>query len=451
MKAIPRSFWFVCTALLLLFLAIASQYARLTPAWQVPDEPAHYNYVRQLAESGLPPVIENGDWDQDYLSKVVSEKFPDNLPLSAIEYEDHQPPLYYYLQTPFYQSSAGNLDFLRLVSVLLGGGLVVTSALAAYQLLGSTALAISTAAIIAFIPQHIAMLSGLNNDSLAELLLAIGILLVLHYNRQVKPTRFTLLSMGLVLGLIFLTKSTVYLLAGGVFLLLWQKARQEGFTTRQWVTEASWIFLPALALGLVWWGRNLWVYGQADFLGLQAHNRVVVGQPLTADGWMEKGGWAFALGAAQTTWQSFWGQFGWMAVPMPTRIYQLLGGWVIALLGGLYLRPQTRRSLAQQRAFWFLLSLAGLAILQFLYYNLTFIQHQGRYLYPGLFPFALLLVLGADGWSQWLWQKGSRWLPAGWRTNGWLIQFWQWLPVVFPLYLAVLSAWALVKWVQVYL
>ncbi|HUN24574.1 MAG TPA: DUF2142 domain-containing protein [Anaerolineales bacterium] len=451
MKAIPRSFWFACTVLLLLFLAIASQYARLTPAWQVPDEPAHYNYVRQLAEAGLPPIIENGDWDQDYLSKVVSEKFPSDLPLSEIEYEDHQPPLYYYLQTPLYQTSNGNLGLLRLGSVLLGMCLIAVSAVAAYQLLGSVALAISTAAIVAFVPQHIAMLSGLNNDSLAELLLAVGVLLVLQYNQQARPTRFTLLGIGLALGLIFLTKSTVYLLAGSVSLLLWQKARHEHLSTRQWITEASWIFLPALLLGLIWWSRNAMVYGGSDFLGLQAHNRVVVGQPLTADGWAEKGGWAFALGAAQTTWQSFWGQFGWMAVPMPTRIYQLLGGWVIVLMCGLYVRPQTRRSPAQQRSFWFLLSLAGLAVLQFLYYNLTFIQHQGRYLYPGLLPFAVLLTLGADGWARWLWQKASRWFPAEWRTHDWLVQIWQWLPVLFPLYLALLSVWALVKWIQVYL
>ncbi|MDI6834774.1 MAG: MarR family winged helix-turn-helix transcriptional regulator, partial [Rhizobiaceae bacterium] len=31
------------------YLALASLYAIRTPAWQAPDEPAHYNYIRQIA------------------------------------------------------------------------------------------------------------------------------------------------------------------------------------------------------------------------------------------------------------------------------------------------------------------------------------------------------------------------------------------------------------------
>ena len=70
--------------------------------WQAPDEPAHYNYVRALAEGGGFPVMEPGDYDQTYLSRLTSEGFPPALPVDAVEYEDHQPPLYYLLATPVY-------------------------------------------------------------------------------------------------------------------------------------------------------------------------------------------------------------------------------------------------------------------------------------------------------------------------------------------------------------
>ncbi len=54
------SFNRTCAALLLILLVyfvLASLYAIYTPAWQAPDEPAHYNYVRYLAENGHFPVL----------------------------------------------------------------------------------------------------------------------------------------------------------------------------------------------------------------------------------------------------------------------------------------------------------------------------------------------------------------------------------------------------------
>jgi hypothetical protein len=43
--------------ILVLYFALAYGYATRTPDWQIPDEPAHYNYVRQIVENGELPVI----------------------------------------------------------------------------------------------------------------------------------------------------------------------------------------------------------------------------------------------------------------------------------------------------------------------------------------------------------------------------------------------------------
>lgn len=43
------------------YAVIGVLYAVFTPTWQVPDEPAHYNYVRALAEGRGFPVMEVGD------------------------------------------------------------------------------------------------------------------------------------------------------------------------------------------------------------------------------------------------------------------------------------------------------------------------------------------------------------------------------------------------------
>ncbi len=40
------------------YLVLGFLYASLTPPWQTPDEPAHYNYVRYIVENrALPELI----------------------------------------------------------------------------------------------------------------------------------------------------------------------------------------------------------------------------------------------------------------------------------------------------------------------------------------------------------------------------------------------------------
>ena len=43
--------------ILLVYLAIGVLYAVNTPAWQAPDEPAHYNYIKHLAEHRSLPCL----------------------------------------------------------------------------------------------------------------------------------------------------------------------------------------------------------------------------------------------------------------------------------------------------------------------------------------------------------------------------------------------------------
>ena len=88
--------------ILLIYLVVGALYATYTPVWQIPDEPAHYNYVRSLAEGRGFPVMAPGDYDQVYLERLTSERFPPELSVDAVQYEDYQPPLYYLLATPIY-------------------------------------------------------------------------------------------------------------------------------------------------------------------------------------------------------------------------------------------------------------------------------------------------------------------------------------------------------------
>ncbi len=388
--------------IILIYLMIGVLFIIYTPAWQAPDEPAHYNYVRQLAEGRL-PVIEAGDYDQDYLTEVVFiSRFAPQYSLESIEYEDWQPPLYYLLQTPIYLVNDGSLTTMRLFSLLLGAGVVIL----AYALVQKLApqeqwLALTTAVFVAFLPQHMAMVTSANNDALAELLIAAVLyaLVIIGQSQTFRARDY--LFLGILLGLGYLTKGTVYPITAVVGLVLIWHFWQEW---QQMIKAGSLVFIPAFLLGSLWWIRNIVVYGGLDILGKAAHDSVVVGQPRTAE-WVARYGLTDTIGRfVQTTFNSFWGQFGWMTVPMtyPSWLYPLLWLFTGLALAGLIVAAFTgRRSLSEHKLpILILLTLFMLTLGVHVGYNLTFVQHQGRYLFPALIPIALGMAVGLGLWFR---------------------------------------------------
>ncbi len=177
-----------------------------------------------------------------------------------------------------------------------------------------------------------------------------------------------------------------------------------------------------LILGGAWWLRDVSVYGFPDIFGLARHNAVVVGQPRTADLIAREGWGAYLSEGIQTTFESFWGKFGWMNFGLPAWAYPAILIGLAAAGVGLVIRVGAQRAaslqgenLSRQRAAWaILLITALLAVLQYLYYNTEFVQFQGRYMYPGLIPLGLFVALGLDGWRRVIGGRGVlRWLaPA---------------------------------------
>ena len=138
---------------------------------------------------------------------------------------------------------------------------------------------------------------------------------------------------GIVVGLAFLTKATVYVLAIVATVTAVQRVQK-----REVRLSYLWqLFAPALFMGTAWWLRNILVYGWPDFLGLINHSEVVVGQPRTLD-WLDKfGELDFSRRFIQTTFNSFWGQFGWMAVPMKLVVFRFLTILSLMIVIGNYL------------------------------------------------------------------------------------------------------------------
>ncbi len=405
--------------ILLAYFAIAAQYAARTPDWQAPDEPAHYNTVRTIVENRALPVLEFGDYDQAYLEQFTNPANTPGMPIDPLRYEFHQPPLYYLLAAPVYALTGGNLLAMRMMSVALGGALIAVTYLVARAIEPDRPdLALGTAAFVAFVPQHVAMMSSVNNDSLAELLLALILLQMFRVlkrgeSRELRGLKALkeLVALGVLLGLGLITKTTDYLAVPVVFVALLLRAYRlspvaNGVSRIEYrpstfiLHPSSFIlvFAPALVLGSLWWLRNIGVYGGFDILGLQRHSAVVAGQPLTAD-WIARMGFgSFLLGALSTTIHSFWGQFGWMGVPMPDWVYLGLGGLSLIAFAGWLLAIRPRRPVSYAAILLTLLVLFTFAA--YVWYNFTFVQHQGRYLFPALIPLGLGFSIGIAYWTR---------------------------------------------------
>jgi 4-amino-4-deoxy-L-arabinose transferase-like glycosyltransferase len=416
------------------YLVIGILYAVKTPAWEAPDEPAHYNYIKYLAENYRFPILQMGDYPHDYLEEIKARQFPPEMSIEPIRYEFHQPPLYYILAAVVYKLFAGRLLPLRLLSVLLGCCLLWV----AYHLIKEIfpeyeTLALGTAAFVAFVPMHIAMTAAVNNDTLAELILAVILWILVRYVRggaEGIETRFLELSvpqtrpmvstfdapgnigewknlvslfirLGVLMGLGLLTKITTLVaiplaLVAALVKEGWLEQHRKFTLARRLLLLASCFLFPALLLALPWFVRNVLVYGGLDIWGLGRHDAIVINQPRTAE-------WLARLGAAGlakefilTTFRSFWAQFGWMGLLVDQRIYLILALLCAVVWLGLVLFATNFTNLSPEKrmALGLLALSAFFTLLSYLWYNLTFVQHQGRYLFPALIPIGLAFALG---------------------------------------------------------
>jgi 4-amino-4-deoxy-L-arabinose transferase-like glycosyltransferase len=378
------------------YLFLGALYATLTPPWQNPDEPAHYHYIGHLVETGRLPVLEPGDYDQTLLDRLLAQGFPVDEPLQRLAYQGHQPPLYYLLAAPVHATSGGSLVVLRLATLLLGLGIVLIAHAVTRRLFPDQPLiALGSAAFVAFLPQHTAMMAAVNNDALAGLMAAALLLMSLRLIQVQQPGRATLLSSGIILGLGLITKATVYPAAGVLLFALACRWRHQG--GGNWASQSRQLVLvlaPALLLAGPWWLRNALVYGWPDVLGLIRHAEVAIGQPRTSDWIAEHGLVAWLVRGIQFTFQSFWGQFGWMGVVMDSRVYLALALTTVLAVVGCLLPCPTRFRPADHRAALVLVLQFLLALAAFAAFNASFVQHQGRYLFTAVIPVALLFAVG---------------------------------------------------------
>lgn len=409
------------------YLLLASLYAVQTPLWQAPDEPAHYNYVKYLAETGHLPELIAGDFPTAYLEEIKNAKFPPHMSIDPIRYESWQPPLYYALGALVYLpvrqlDLATQVQALRLLSVAIGAALMMAYAQLMRHVFSRRPLLAALAATLpTLIPMHVAMLAAINNDGLAELFIVSALWLSIVLIQEGISQR-RLVQLGAVCGLCLLTKNTAAFALPIAIIAIWLSGRDRlRHPQPRWTAWLAYWTLPVFLLAGWLYVRNGLVYGWTDPLIWQRHGQVAGRQLTRATYVADHGFWGWIGSYIQTTFRSFWGQFGWMAVPMDRRIYLALG--VLTGLAGLGLLLIIDRWWRRYKEMPALVKLRWQELLPYsplalsllftiglyLWYNRGFVQFQGRYLFPALAPIAIGLALG---WRE-IVKPGNEWWVIG--------------------------------------
>ena len=371
------------------YVALALGYATLTPIWQNPDEPAHYNYIAFVAETGGLPTLQPGDWDSALLERLKSgQPAPGRLgrldPVRGLAAAALLPRRGAALPPRTHGRSRGpGLPIARLRHRHRRAH-ARRRVFAAREVLPRH-LAVAVPLAIVGIPMFTAVSAAISADPLANLLAA-GLLLVLV--RRVRGDRSDAgwrwaIAAGVLLGLGLLTKLALAIffpLALAVLLVGASRPIREGA-----------LLLGATGLVVLpWLVHQVTTYGWADPLATSRHAAVVLDQPRFPGLSL-----TYLADFLTITFHSFWAQFGWMGVVAPARLYWAYGLLLVIALGGLVVE---RRRLSDEPAWRLVLATVGAAVLGYIAYNLTFEQFQGRYLFTALVPIAMLLVLGWAGW-----------------------------------------------------
>lgn len=390
------------------YILLATLYALFTPKWQAPDEPAHFNYIRALAETGALPVLQHDDYDQAYLEQIKAAKFPPTMPIDAIRYESYQPPLYYLAATPVYLIARGaGLDAtviaLRLFSVALGTVVLLVAFRIIRAIFPDDAwLALAIIGMMATVPQHLAVSASISNDLAAELVLVLILWLAVKRAKNMLSNRHFVILGGILFGAALLTKTTTYV--PGVLLLITAEIARIRVAkihfTFYVLRNLFHVFILAALLAAPMFIRNALTYSITDPLGIARHDAVVMGQPTTAEMIAQCGLPRIAFDFFAVTFKSFWAQFGWMGVLVNDRIYvALFLLCALALLGFAFyaLRIIRHREGLTETQHWcvgLLILLLVVVFADYVAYNFKFLQFQGRYLFPALISIAFVLVSG---------------------------------------------------------
>ena len=393
------------------YLVAAVSFAIVTPPFEAPDETGHLFYINHVATTGRLPVQTDptravvGEGHQFPLYYVIAaipvraflaDNSVDLLPIKNRRYEAPDAagrhfPKFLHRDVEMFASGSDQVMFylLRGYSIVLGALTVLLTYAIAGMILSEPRFQLLAAGFVATLPQFLFISASINNDNLVTLASTATIYAALRFSRL--PSVRVAIALGLLLGMALLAKkSALFLIPAVVVIVAVPWVRRE--PDRPTVARSSLIAIGVAALlGAPVFIRNQIVYG--DPLGTAMERETL---PELVD---EKSLWNpyWVETFLPRLLESFVGVFGWMNVWLPPAVYLVyLALGLFALLG--LLRWASASSSNDRRVVGFLFMSAVLCLAGVVYYNLTYTQYQGRFLFPAIAPIAALSALGLWQW-----------------------------------------------------
>ncbi|MCS7071286.1 MAG: glycosyltransferase family 39 protein, partial [Anaerolinea sp.] len=284
----------------------------------------------------------------------------------------------------------------RLFSTALGlGTVVITYVLARTAFPERPLVAITAAALNAFLPMFLFISGSVNNDNLSNLLgNLITWLIVIALTARQRPSWRLYLLIGIAVGAGLLSKLNIGFLIPVVvftFIVLCFRFRTLAPLLMGGVISGG----LTIAIAGWWYLRNFQLYG--DPTGLNVFLDIVGRRAIPANAahlWAERHSFA----------QAFWGFFGGVNVPMPEWVYVVFSaigvGGLLSAVAFLVVQV-TRRSWSSEQwlAAGVLIIWPVATFLSYLRWTAETPASQGRLLFGALSPILIWIALG---WTWWL-------------------------------------------------
>jgi MFS family permease len=426
----------VLVAILGAYTLLGVVYGILAPALEKPDEEWHYAYVQYLAQQGtLPPIT-----TEESLNPALQEAGQPPLFYAAaagvarvLQLDLSPPPRsrnpywaypargtvndnknrFVHRPDEWREPSLRALFVLRLFSLVLGAGAVISAYGLARAVGAPATIALAAAAFIVLVPQYLFIAGSVSNDALVTALTGAALwalVIALRAGQRLRPW----LVFGLLAGLASLTKvSALSVPLLGAAMAVIASIRRRDHRIAVTGVAAS---LGGLLVCTGWWYvHNMMRYG--DPIGLRIH--------FAEYGRREALTMASLVSQVQAIESSFWAAFGWGNVMLPAWIYLGLRLAVLAALPGvalILLKPGRGAHQYHPLGLWaVVLCVVGMGASLALWTR-TISASLGRLLFPALVPLVVLLTLG--------WFRVGRRLPA--LIVGAMVA----LAVLSPIYLA---------------
>ncbi len=396
--------------LLGVYLVLALSYSLSNPLYESTDELAHFRYARHIATYyELPVQMRHAPRAQSHhppLYYVLGALAGGWVPVTEdVYYAPDENPFWGYRQWEVGDDNKNQylhvgqfaklphklnggitlaVYLVRWMTVLIGAGVAWVTYRTGREIFPQRpALALGAAALVAFNPQFLYLSGAVNNDILATLCSA-AVLWACVRLVQNGPSARIDVTLGILLGLALLTKFNLLALLPLVALAY---LLPHPHTPKRYLQSGLTILTLTLLLSGWWFWRNQVLYG--DLTGMSQVNQLWAGRK-ASESW-----WAIPQ-SLPYLWSSLWGRFGYGQVPLPQPVYRGIFGFCILALTG-YLIPRRDRDRFPRAALLLLLLTVLIFVAVVFYYIL--IQPagaMGRFLFPALPAFALLLSAGLD-------------------------------------------------------